>query len=423
MGILRAANEWGGMAALAPPRGMGAKLLFLSFQVAQFPTTMEFPMNFPLPRCSLLALLAGLVSVPTDSADIQLSGTVTDLSGSVLPGAGVVLVGAGNATSAGAIGRWSISGKPTGIVAQTRTPARKVASHLELVGSHLRLRMDGADALGRKSQGLVGMENAAPKPGETVGALRAAVPEMLDTLLYSWKGIVRARVGITSLVAGDLGTQAIDTSTGSFSPGSLSYEGQIYRTVMVGSQTWMAQNLNFKPAGADSGWCPGAEGQKTPGEAASCAEFGRLYTWATLMKLSDTCNFKVCASQVQARHQGICPKGWRVPSDADWAMLVAFVERDVRVGSDNGGLALKSTTGWIDGGENGLDFHDFGGLPAGYRDSDSSFSSADSYTRWWSATEAGGGYAWLRGLRFYNPYVETDFVYKTGALSARCLKD
>jgi uncharacterized protein (TIGR02145 family) len=283
--------------------------------------------------------------------------------------------------------------------------------------------MHGADALGRKSFGPVGTDDPASKTGKTAGALRAAEPEVVDTLLYSWKGIVRARVGIPALASGDLGTRSIDTSTGSFSPGVLTHGGRTYRTVMVGGQTWMAQNLDFKPAGADSGWCPGMVGGATPGAAAGCGEHGRLYTWAALMKLPDSCNSKACAGEVQARHQGICPEGWRVPSDADWAILVAFADKDVRLSPGSGGLALKSTTGWIASEENGMDYHGFSALPAGYRDPDGTFSSADSYARWWSASEATDGDARFRGMSFFSPYVESNFGYKPYGLSARCLKD
>lgn len=380
-------------------------------------------MNIPMPRLSILALLAGLVSVSAESADIQLSGAVTDLAGNVLPGAGITLAGAGNATSANAKGLWILSGKPTGIVVPAGSRAGLVADRLVVEGGRLRLRLDGVDALGRKSQGMDGRGDAAPGSAEPALAPRAAATEAIDTLLYSWKGIVRARVGITSLAAADLGAQAIDTSTGSASPGVVRHGGQTYRTVMIGSQTWMAENLNGKPAGADSGWCPGVAGGTTPGELASCGEFGRLYTWAAAMKLADSCNAKVCADQIQANHQGICPDGWRVPREADWTMLFAFVEQDVRVGRDNGGLALKSTTGWIPSEDAGLDFHGFSALPAGYRDSERLFSSAGSYARWWSASEATEGDARLVGMSYFSPYVERNFVYKTYGLSVRCLKD
>ncbi|MDR2591222.1 MAG: fibrobacter succinogenes major paralogous domain-containing protein [Chitinispirillales bacterium] len=138
------------------------------------------------------------------------------------------------------------------------------------------------------------------------------------------------------------------------------------RTVVIGGQTWMAENLNYQTA--DS-WC-------YDDKADNCVKYGRLYTWAAA---------KIACNSV----------GWKLPDTADWDKLV-----DAAGGYDNAGKALKSKFGWngrynIFGrynNGNGTDDYGFSALPGGYRYSDAPFSAgcfdhAGRYGNWWTATE------------------------------------
>ncbi len=125
--------------------------------------------------------------------------------------------------------------------------------------------------------------------------------------------------------------------------GSLTYGGQTYKTVKIGTQTWMAENLNYAGTDGTTGVCYNApSGVKTSGPADTCAKYGRLYTWAEVMNGS--------ASTTTAKVRGICPEGWHVPTDSEWTTLVNTVEADTSVGAYKGGTALKSTSGWPSGG-------------------------------------------------------------------------
>jgi len=137
-------------------------------------------------------------------------------------------------------------------------------------------------------------------------------------------------------------------------------DGKAYRTVKVGTLTWMAENLNFA---ADSSVC-------LDNDESNCQKYGRLYNWETAMKA--------------------CPAGWRLSSDEDWVSLALAV-----AGKCNGRVhwkillkKLKTTTGWR--GENGTDEIGFSALPGGFSWSDGEFLSSGGYGSWWSATEAEG---------------------------------
>lgn len=302
-------------------------------------------------KLRILATILWFFAVHSFPATINLSGTVTDLTGNVLSGAGITLVGAQFATSSSSGGRWHISIAQSGVISRSRLLAISPRSLLMLDGNRLRLRLDGVDAVGRRS--INPTENQHPAHKATaVSATARSSTDLVDTLLYSWNGRVRARVGVASLSAGELGTQSIDTSTdssdipwnSSIAYGSLTdvRDGQIYRTVKIGNQTWMAQNLNYL---VDSSWC-------TLDTVDSCIKSGRMYQWTALMGLDTSYNNKLWGGTLP--HQGICPTGWHLPTDSEWTILKNFAD------STSPGPKLRSTKGWY---KPGTDTFGFRGLP------------------------------------------------------------
>jgi uncharacterized protein (TIGR02145 family) len=163
----------------------------------------------------------------------------------------------------------------------------------------------------------------------------------------------------------------------------VTYEGETYQTVVIGTQTWMAKNLNYDT---------GTDGSKCYYDY-YCTTYGKQYDWATAMALPSNCNSSTCSSQVGTKHKGICPSGWHIPSDAEWTTLTDFV----------GGLStavtkLRSTSGWgWNGDDGGTDNYGFSALPGGIGSSNG-VGSVGYIGRWWSSTESTTRYALLRDM-------------------------
>ncbi|MDR0331648.1 MAG: DUF3298 domain-containing protein [Chitinispirillales bacterium] len=168
-----------------------------------------------------------------------------------------------------------------------------------------------------------------------------------------------------------------------------SRDKQKYRTVKIGAQTWMAENLNYKTGGA---WCYG-------GGEPNCKTYGRLYDWET-SKL-------------------VCPGGWHLPSREEWGKLVEAM------GDKPVGKALKSKTGWDDyEGKSGNGTNDFGfsALPGGQRDPDGEFAAIGRNGFWWSPSEGGlGRVAYVLGGDG-DGVTEMD-ADPRGGFSVRCVQD
>jgi len=166
-----------------------------------------------------------------------------------------------------------------------------------------------------------------------------------------------------------------------------SRDGKKYKTVKIGSQTWMAKNLNFD----GSGKCH----HDKILDSYNCWKYGRLYTWDEAM--------------------AACPAGWRLPGDADWMELA-----DYAGGEETAGKKLKSKTGWKDKG-NGTDEYGFSALPGGGFGC-CSYTSTGVAGYWWTAAEDDS-----KGVT-RDMYPDKEIVgrwvdEKTYRYSVRCLKE
>jgi len=179
-----------------------------------------------------------------------------------------------------------------------------------------------------------------------------------------------------------------------------------YRIKQIGEQVWMAENFDYNVSGS---LCYG-------NSEANCATYGMLYDWATAMALPDSCNYEDCSSQISAKHRGICPGGWHIPSDAEWKTLMHFAGFFTAT-------ELKATSGWNEGG-NGTDVYGFSALPGGCYSSDIYyFCIVGYYGSWWSSSEDDRGYAYCPGMLSKFELAVNSYVRKSDLFSVRCLQD
>ena len=176
--------------------------------------------------------------------------------------------------------------------------------------------------------------------------------------------------------------------------GTMTYDGQTYKTIGIGTQMWMAENLNYeyKVNGSTYGnWCYN-------NSADSCAKYGRLYTWgAAADSVNTECGFDESCKASLGKVQGICPNGWHLPSQTEWYTLFTALGEPFggSFASSTAGSMLKTTEGWADSG-NGSDAYGFSALPSGYRfngDGNGNFSGVSQRAYFWSSSEATYGYA------------------------------
>ena len=199
-----------------------------------------------------------------------------------------------------------------------------------------------------------------------------------------------------------------------------SRDGKTYKTVKIGNQTWMAENLNYDDSVTtesliDESWCYNDV-------AANCDVAGRLYSWRAAIDIEKTScgNGSICLTTLPV--QGICPEGWHLPDSTEWNTLFAAVG-----GASTAGKMLRSQGGWngdYDGSiVKGIDAYGFSALPAGHRYSNGFFSDEGRCARFWSASEEDYSNAYYVSLITSNEYVALDSYVKSKGHSVRCLKD
>jgi uncharacterized protein (TIGR02145 family) len=152
----------------------------------------------------------------------------------------------------------------------------------------------------------------------------------------------------------------------------------------------MVENLNFDASGS----------RCYDNDPGNCQRYGRLYDWNTALS--------------------VCPKGWHLPSDAEWDILTAFAG-----GRAAAGKKLKAVSGWNEGSfgdSNGTDDFGFSALPGGGSVSSGYFGGVGDSGSWWSATKGSANDAWYQYMDSRNNVFSYDND-KSVLFSVRCLKD
>ena len=185
-------------------------------------------------------------------------------------------------------------------------------------------------------------------------------------------------------------------------------DGQVYKTVVIGGQTWMAENLNYESVNS----------RCFNDSAQYCAKYGRYYTWGAAMDSAGiwSPNGKGCGDNQTCSPtypvRGICAKGWHLPTSEEWSTLLTKDDFSMA------GQILKSSIGWI-GNQNGIDSYGFSVIPAGNKLSNYYWGQSAYF---WSSTE-------YNRLNAYYIYFEYDIGNapqsddKNDGFSIRCVKD
>jgi len=188
-------------------------------------------------------------------------------------------------------------------------------------------------------------------------------------------------------------------------------DGNIYETVKIGNQVWMAKNLKATHY---------RNGETIPNVTGN-SEWGNLSTSACCAYDNKESNVSTCGRLYNwyavNDSRGLAPKGWHVPSDAEFQILVDHLGGNKIAG---GKMKEVRTTHW----KSFTNESGFSALPGGCRNYYSgSFYYMGSYAAFWSTAEISSSFAWHRALSYDNSEVHRSYSSKRHGFSIRCVKD
>lgn len=183
---------------------------------------------------------------------------------------------------------------------------------------------------------------------------------------------MKYRTLLTAIALWIVAFSAMAQVTGTFTDAR---DGRTYKTITLGTQTWMAENLAYKAGNGCRAYDDNTE---------NAAKYGYLYLYETA--------------------KTVCPAGWHLPDEMEWKTLVTYLGGDKVAGSK-----LKEAG--------------FGALAGGFRNGFGIYSGLGSHGMWWSSTWSTAMNAWYRLLTFESGKFEKRNLGKISGFSVRCVKD
>jgi len=196
-------------------------------------------------------------------------------------------------------------------------------------------------------------------------------------------------------------------------------DGNVYHTITIGSQVWMVENLKtthyrdgtpIVNASDSSSWVNNTDGAYCDynNTLSNSSIYGRLYNW-----------------YAATNSHNICPKGWHVPSEAEWSTLFTYLGG---VSVAGGKLKETGTAHWTNPNAGATNESGFSALPGGFRSGNGKlfsgkFFSLGQYGVWWSQTEQNTGNAWDFNITYTISYIESNDNAESDGYSVRCVKD
>jgi uncharacterized protein (TIGR02145 family) len=210
--------------------------------------------------------------------------------------------------------------------------------------------------------------------------------------------------------------------TSGFGPNIADEDGNSYKTVYIGTQKWMAENLRTTkyndgtmiPLVIDpTKWAENFNKKSTlpmmswyNNDNSIATKYGALYNWYAITPLYN-------------EDKNVCPYGWHLPSDDEWAVLLNFIE------GDGGKLKTEGLTDWKSPNRFATNTSGFSALPAGFRDEAGNYEQISTNGKWWSSNQNVPfiSNAWYRDLNNGNGALFRSFYDKSAGLSVRCVED
>jgi uncharacterized protein (TIGR02145 family) len=211
-------------------------------------------------------------------------------------------------------------------------------------------------------------------------------------------------------------------------------DGNIYKTVKIGSQEWMAENLKTTrysngnaipyvttPEGWEAlSWESGQAFKWYNNDLSNKEKYGALYTWAAAM------NGTISSNENPSGKKGACPTGWHIPSNSEWAQLETYLGGAAVAG---GKLKENGTTNWISPNTGATNESGFTAFPGGFCWPDGECVSMGSIGEWWSTSYGiGAGLPSRRDsyiilMKYSNIGTSRFYMPNKHGRSVRCLKD
>jgi uncharacterized protein (TIGR02145 family) len=255
--------------------------------------------------------------------------------------------------------------------------------------------------------------------GDTLTHVSADIWSLLPGSTYQFR--LKAVNSIDTVYSNDVRFTTQEIKSIVFNP-DLSYgsvsdvDGNTYKTIQIGTQTWMAENLKTTKYN-DGLAIPNVKdntewGNSTTGAycdysnfPAYSAIYGRLYNWFAI---------------AYNNSENACPAGWHIPSDSEWTVLIDYLG-----GSDLAGGKLREagSSHWPEPNSESTNESGFTALPGGGRYEPSTFGDLGSHANWWSSAEENVSNGKHFHISFYGTYIDSASSSKQGGLSVRCIKN
>jgi len=208
-------------------------------------------------------------------------------------------------------------------------------------------------------------------------------------------------------------------------------DGNKYKTIEIGDQIWMMENLHVTHYSdgseiplvtekvswdiltyTDKAYC-----WYNNDEASVPQFYGALYTWAAATRGAAN------NSAIPSAIQGACPTGWHIPNDMEWSILTDFLKGKAK--------SMAAQTGWQPNQNPGTVGNDmisnnssgFNAFPAGYRLTRGEFASIKFTAAWWSCTDSSNNWARIRAIYYNSGIIENAATDKKYGLSVRCVRN